>query len=431
MLLCLWSIPASAMVQEWSFGNGQNTISNSATTYVYTHTHDRTGNTATESSTYRMISVAGTISNMNINVSAAPGNAKSFLVTLRLNAADTALTCTVTGAATTTCADTTHSVSVVPGDLVDLTVVPSGTPSAGTFTGTMRFDSTASSTISTYAYNINGGTLNGSSTRYLPIAGTNFNVTPDTEVKGQQIIAASGSMKSLYIQTSAAPGAAKSYAFTVRKNGADTALTCTISGASATTCNDTTHTISVAAGDLLVLAAVPTGTPTGVSVWSGWSFDSSVAGVFMYIGTSTSATVSASVDNYFPFNGSIGGVSSTNTTNAVRARLIDPHYFKSFYAHVFTAPDNGGGTQAYQMSLYDTTAAAATVATCQISEASTDCNYTGSLALNASSQFTYSVSPSGTPTVAGVAASVAMTLTAPIASVIKNATIKNATIKGY
>jgi hypothetical protein len=47
--------------------------------------------------------------------------------------------------------------------------------------------------------------------------------------------------------------------YTVQINGVDTSLTCTIS-ASNTTASDTTHSASVAAGDLITLKAVQTGT---------------------------------------------------------------------------------------------------------------------------------------------------------------------------
>lgn len=60
----------------------------------------------------------------------------------------------------------------------------------------------------------------------------------------------------LYCQTNTAPGVGQTYTCTLRKctgtnNGtcADTALTCQITGASATSCNDTAHTDTAAAGN--------------------------------------------------------------------------------------------------------------------------------------------------------------------------------------
>lgn len=67
-------------------------------------------------------------------------------------------------------------------------------------------------------------------------------------------------ISNFFVQLSVALGALNTTVFTWRKNGADTAVTCTITGASATTCNDTTHNFTVAQGDLLALKAVTTGT---------------------------------------------------------------------------------------------------------------------------------------------------------------------------
>ena len=64
-----------------------------------------------------------------------------------------------------------------------------------------------------------------------------------------------GIIANLYVILSAAPGAGKNLVLTVRKNGADQTLTCTISEA-ATTGNDTAHTFNVAAGDYLSISAV-------------------------------------------------------------------------------------------------------------------------------------------------------------------------------
>ena len=52
-----------------------------------------------------------------------------------------------------------------------------------------------------------------------------------------------------------------SITYTVRKNGAATTLACTITTASAAvTCSDVTHTVAFAAGDLISIGSVRTGT---------------------------------------------------------------------------------------------------------------------------------------------------------------------------
>ena len=65
-------------------------------------------------------------------------------------------------------------------------------------------------------------------------------------------------IKSLYVQLSAAPGSGDTMIITLMDGATAESLTCTVSGASATTCNDTTHSFTPALGDLLTWRAVST-----------------------------------------------------------------------------------------------------------------------------------------------------------------------------
>jgi len=64
----------------------------------------------------------------------------------------------------------------------------------------------------------------------------------------------------MYVSMSAAPGTGNSIAFTFRDAGSSTALTCTISGATATSCQDITHSFTPTVGDALSIQVVTTGT---------------------------------------------------------------------------------------------------------------------------------------------------------------------------
>jgi hypothetical protein len=65
------------------------------------------------------------------------------------------------------------------------------------------------------------------------------------------------------------PGTGNSYAFTVMRNGVATAITCTVSGNSTTTCSNVVNTQSFTAGDTISLQSVPASSPTARSVsWS-------------------------------------------------------------------------------------------------------------------------------------------------------------------
>lgn len=62
-----------------------------------------------------------------------------------------------------------------------------------------------------------------------------------------------------YVRLSAAPGSGLTFTFTLDKNGSPGAVTCAISGTTATTCSDTTHSVTYAQGDTIDLRATVTG----------------------------------------------------------------------------------------------------------------------------------------------------------------------------
>lgn len=73
-----------------------------------------------------------------------------------------------------------------------------------------------------------------------------------------------GTLKNFYMSLGTAPAAGKSWVCTVRKNNADTALTCTIADAN-TQCSDTSNSVTVAVGDEMDVRCVASGSPTGTT----------------------------------------------------------------------------------------------------------------------------------------------------------------------
>ena len=66
-------------------------------------------------------------------------------------------------------------------------------------------------------------------------------------------------IKAMYAEIDVAPGAGSSFQYTLRRNGADTGLLCTISG-TATTCNAALN-VAIADDDLLALEQTPSNSP--------------------------------------------------------------------------------------------------------------------------------------------------------------------------
>ncbi len=80
---------------------------------------------------------------------------------------------------------------------------------------------------------------------------TNLNAN---EAIVQNIIPAAGTVKNFFALVETAPQAGRSWTFTVRKNGADTAVTCTIVGDGVLrTCSDTVNTAAFVSGDLIAI----------------------------------------------------------------------------------------------------------------------------------------------------------------------------------
>jgi hypothetical protein len=102
-------------------------------------------------------------------------------------------------------------------------------------------------------------TTSNSATRFL--APFYYAAASATEAN-DQIPTVAGVFSDFKVSLSGDPGGgATQYAFTVRKNGVDTAIACTIAG-TATVCSDAANTVTFAAGDLLSVRCIPSNTPT-------------------------------------------------------------------------------------------------------------------------------------------------------------------------
>jgi hypothetical protein len=102
-------------------------------------------------------------------------------------------------------------------------------------------------------------TLTG--TQYVPIGGGELPSSTETNVDTSAPSAAT--VTNFDVQMSSAPGVGNNVVYTWRKNATGQALTCTISGNVATSCNDSTHSFIVAQGDLLTIQLVSTGVIAG------------------------------------------------------------------------------------------------------------------------------------------------------------------------
>lgn len=110
-------------------------------------------------------------------------------------------------------------------------------------------------------------------TKFLPFFGASLAIAApgfaSELVQSQNIVPNQCSTAKLYIQLGTAPGSGNSYTYTLRNAGANTVLSCTVSGTN-TTCNDS-QTLSIAAGSLIDLQTVAGGTPSATNLSAAFS----------------------------------------------------------------------------------------------------------------------------------------------------------------
>lgn len=92
-----------------------------------------------------------------------------------------------------------------------------------------------------------------------------YNGNTPTEFNGQYLCNKSGTVSNMYVKLSGTPDGTETYTLTARKNGTNQSLSVAISGSN-TSGNDTTHSFSVAAGDLLSVQNIITNGTKVVSV---------------------------------------------------------------------------------------------------------------------------------------------------------------------
>lgn len=324
---------------------------------------------------------AVTFSNLNVKLSVAPGSGgATYTINLRKNATTTALTCTVADP-NTTCSDTTHSVTVAAGDLMDIEVVPANIPTASKLTFNMIVTGPATGQ-SIYCADTSNN-LSNSATQYNTFSNSQLNQQATENLRYTQV-PTSGTFKNLRIHLPSSPGSGKSFTFTVRKNGSDTSVTCAVSDAN-TTCSDTSNSFTVAAGDNVNIKSVPSGTPTQSIPDYSLSFIADTDGEFFH--HANLSTASNSANNYVYTNGS--GWNGTEANKRYYSAAITA---KKIYVYFTSSPGSG---KSWQRALRVNGSTSAL--TCTVSDTNTTCNNTNDVSIANSDLVNLISVPSGTP----------------------------------
>lgn len=363
---------------------------------------------STTESARRMVAPCA-ITLKNLYVTSDDPNPGSYTYTVVKNGVDQSLSCVV-NSGSTSANDTTNSVSLAAGDVWSIKSTPAASP-------VVSGNSLRISLVGTCAANvsfINGGAANANiditNTVYGGL-GTEGTSTVRTDV--ENVMPTSGTIKNLYVDLNGAPGTAgsgKQYAFTVYKNGSAQTLTATVLN-TATSSNDTTNSFTVAAGDLVAIQSIPTGTPTGRLVRWAVEFDPDTDGesVILY-GNSTSSSASVSQYNYL----STGAGSWASTNDTTRASLTNAAVLKKLYVDCVTAP---GASKSYDYTLQQNGASSALTVNVTGAATTTANDTTHTVTFSAGDNLSLKATPTGTPSITalrlGLVAYIAPTSTAP------------------
>jgi hypothetical protein len=203
----------------------------------------------------------------SVRLTTAPGvgNSRTFSICRNDNSSvlvSTGLTITISGT------DTTGSVTGIIedftfGDLVAIKSEIAGTPAAA---GIVDMWGTCRASGIQQIHSNNSTAVSNATPTFNLFQGCYAVAAEPTEADAEQIIPCAGTISMANFRTPAgAPGAGTQYDIVLRKNGADTAITGTISGTSSSA-TDYVDSVTVAAGDRVCWKITPTGTPTARAV---------------------------------------------------------------------------------------------------------------------------------------------------------------------
>lgn len=258
---CSWIIRQTATGKFAVLTGSNGTALSAATGTIYLSPHANNGNITTEADFNVPSPLGGTIKNLYVVTSANVTN--TWTISTRKDAGASGPSVILTGAVSSG-NDITNTTAIVADNLICFECAPTSTPATVSFGlgYTVEVTNDGESWLLHSIASSNGPS--NSATNYAePISGL-WNATEALK----QIQAGQATYKAIYIKLRTAPGAGKNRSFTLNKAGVGTALTATVSD-TATTANLTGQSVSLADGDLISLATVPSGTPASTATKIG------------------------------------------------------------------------------------------------------------------------------------------------------------------
>ena len=401
LLLALWWPSLAFADHQFAqvYVSGENTPS--ATAARYNVLHGGGAWDATENNRKALMGAAGTLTNFRVTLASAAGAGKSLVISVRVNGATSALSCTFNDGTTVACLDTSL-VTVAAGDEVNVLATPASTPTVSTVTYACDFLPTTAG-LNSYGGGAFSTNLSSVVTEYL--APQAPDTVGTTEFSQSMLMPFAGTIEALYVELSAAPdlgAGVQSRTFTVRVNNTTNSDCIVTISEAGLTGNDVTCSTTFVAGDYLSIASEVALAPTAALAWTGLAIQPDQVGQFA-LGLSPSEL---DVTNEMFNRVNVGSKSSWQVTNRNnRHQETNSFVGQALYVLLSGAPDNGAGTQSYTITLEDNEVDTALTVT--VSEASVSNNITGlNVQFSGDDLLTYDSDPVGTPTVRNAMVSV-------------------------
>ena len=312
---------------------------------------------------------------------------QSFTFTLRVAGAGTTLGCTVSEGGTS-CTDS-DGVSVTAGQLIAFESAPANTPTVGDAFWTATWTPTTSDK-SIFMGGTGSNALATLGTEYLAIPGV---ATPQTtSFDMEMVVPTGGVLRDLYISLNTDPGTGTTRVFTVTGDAGSFACTVTGGGGSNLTCNNTSDTITISAGETYVISSTVTGTPTASAVHYGLVFDPTTEGEWI-IAHSSFDNMNDTTTEYRNIAGS-GGV--WISTELDRRQLAQAFTIKNFYVE---ASGLAGAGNSYVYTPRKGIADMSATFTCTTDNTNVQCNDTESITISNDDLLSFEVVPVSIPTI--------------------------------
>ena len=340
---------------------------------------------STEPVRRQVCSASGTISRMRVSCTTAPGSGNTWQYTTRLNDGDTALLVQLTDSETAD-QNLSDSFSVVGGDWIDLEATPTSSPVLpGVVRTSLMFSGTTAGESMLFANS--GITLLDTTTKYLSLGGVIAGGTT-TETLANMVVPTGGTIKNLYVKLSVAPSVGDTRVITVRQNEATTLLVVSITG-TATTGNNTSTSLTVAAGDRICIESSVLVTPADSAISAGVTFVADNAGEFIIPASNSDDFATASTE----YMSVTSGNGLDEATEANVSGVTDDITITKAYVQLSGAPDSGND---YTFDLRrDTSSPGLQVI---VSDAETADNATGSVTFTAGQLIATQIVPNSSPT---------------------------------